>query len=427
MTMPVRSLTVLQNWDCRSCGSCCYAYRVYVTDEERARIESQGWEKEPEFQGVPIFLASRHPLKGHSHYLGKRADDGCIFLDENNRCKIHAKFGAAAKPFACRAYPFVFVPAGDHWRVGLRFSCPSAAANLGREVVKHVSEIREYLPDVEADNPRAVDCPPTPLRPRQTVPWGDVVRFANAISLTLGDVDDTLERRWRRVLKFADMCRMATFDGGGDAKKAVTGGRLNEFLYVIRQAMADDTLAAEKVPPPGWAGRSVFRPLAALFWRKDSGPDKGTVQASALGRLRAGLRFALGTGRVPQLNARMPSTTFAATETPTGGLSADAQAMLTRYYRTKVESLQFCGPTNFDLPFWDGLESLALTFPVICWLARVLVSDGRPHDEAVKQSLEIVDDNFAYNPLLGKQRQKFALRLLGLRGELPKLIAWYAR
>ena len=51
--MLVRSLTVLQNWDCHSCGDCCRSYSVPVTADERRRIEAQGWEKQPDFQNVP--------------------------------------------------------------------------------------------------------------------------------------------------------------------------------------------------------------------------------------------------------------------------------------------------------------------------------------------------------------------------------------
>ena len=92
-----------------------------------------------------------------------------------------------------------------------------------------------------------------------------------------------------------------------------------------------------------------------------------------------------------------------------------------------MESLQFCGPTNFDLPFWDGLESLALTFPAILWLSRVLTAGGRPRDDAVRQAVRVVDDNFGFNKLLGQTRQKVALRLLARNGELAKLVAWYGR
>jgi lysine-N-methylase len=48
-------------------------------------------------------------------------------------------------------------------------------------------------------------------------------------------------------------------------------------------------------------------------------------------------------------------------------------------------------------------------------------------DAAVAQAVRMVDDNFGFNPLLGAARQKFVLRLLANRGDLPRLVAWYGR
>ena len=42
MSLPIRHLPVLQNWDCHVCGSCCKEYLVTITDEERRRIEAPG-------------------------------------------------------------------------------------------------------------------------------------------------------------------------------------------------------------------------------------------------------------------------------------------------------------------------------------------------------------------------------------------------
>ena len=91
----------------------------------------------------------------------------------------------------------------------------------------------------------------------------------------------------------------------------------------------------------------------------------------------------------------------------------------------RLHSLQFAGPTNFRMSFWDGLESLVLTFPAIAWLSRAF--GDRPRKEAVIQALRIVDDSFGYHPLLGSSRQKLAIRILSFRGEIPRLIAWYSR
>ena len=150
MPLPVRSLTVLQNWDCQGCSACCRQYHVSVSAEERERIEAQGWDKEPDLAGVPLFVRSGGWFSS-AYRLGHRADGACVFLGPDNRCRIHEKHGSAAKPLACRIYPYSLVPAGDHWKLGLRFACPSAAEDRGRPLAEHLSEAREYAADGQAN------------------------------------------------------------------------------------------------------------------------------------------------------------------------------------------------------------------------------------------------------------------------------------
>ena len=426
MTMPVRSLPVVQNWDCSGCTACCRSYHVPVTAEERKRIEGQGWENDSELKDTPYFTQEGSWFSGRSFRLNHRPDGACVFLGSDNRCRIHAKFGSAAKPLACRVYPFLLVPAGDHWRLGLRFACPSASAGTGKPLADHLPEARDYAARLEDDSPSAVNAPPTPLSSGQRVPWADVLRIATAVSRVLADETQTLERRWRRLLFLIGLCRDLKLDGGGDPNKAVTGGRLSEMLHVLSAAADEETPASpDELPPPGWSGRVVFRQVVAVYSRKDHGAEKGTAQRGPAGRILAAMAFARGSGRIPKLNAMLPDVSFSQAETPAGPLSPASDALLTRYYHMKVESLQFCGPTNFDMNFWDGLESLAMTFPSIMWLSRAFHHLNR--DEAVERALRHVDDNFGYNKLLGLGRQKFALRLLASRGELTKLVAWYGR
>ena len=266
------------------------------------------------------------------------------------------------------------------------------------------------------------------FRARKRFHWNDLFRIIAAISKVLANTDDTIERRWRKVLFLVATLRQAKFDGGGDPEKAVTGDRLSELLHILTEAAEDDVpQLADQMPRPGWVGRMVFRPIVALYYRKDTGPDRGSAQVGLLGRLFSGIQFARGKGSVPRVHAAIPVATFADTDKPLGKLSERAVSMLTRWAQVKVESGQFCGPTNFGLGVWDGLESLAMTFPAAMWLARLLVAGGRASDEAIALAVRIVDDNFGFNKLLGSARQKFALRLLAARGELPKLIAWYGR
>jgi lysine-N-methylase len=420
MTMPVRELPVAQNWDCSGCGACCRVYRVPVTADERKRIEAQGWEADPDLKGTPYFVADKGGV-----WLNHRPDGACVFLGPDNLCRIHARFGSAGKPLACRVYPFLLVPAGDHWRVGLRFACPMAAEDRGRPLAAHLPEVREYAAALEADSPGVAGAPPVPLEPGRSVPWADLIRMASAVSGLLADPGRPLERRWRAVLKLAELGQGLRFDGG---KKAVTGNRLTELIRTLGRAAAEETPDAADVPPPGWAGRMVFRQLLAVYARRDHGAEKGTAQRTALGRVRAAVRFARGKGRIPKVISLIPDgARFEDAEQPAGGLSRPAEALLTRYYRQKVESLQFCGPPNFGVPFWEGLVSLAVTFPAVLWLARVLAAGGTERDAAVTRAVRVVDDNFGFNKLLGLGRQKFALRLLAGRGEAARLVAWYGR
>src|SRR4051794_27660168 len=148
MSMPVRHLPVLQNWDCHSCGNCCRSYDVPVTDAERARIEALNWKDDPDVGGRPLFVRQGRWSKGFRLF---RSEQGCVFLGKDNRCLLHERHGAEAKPLACRLFPLVLVPAGDHWRVGLRYGCPSAIANQGRPLAEHASEAQQLAELLERD------------------------------------------------------------------------------------------------------------------------------------------------------------------------------------------------------------------------------------------------------------------------------------
>src|SRR5437588_561317 len=142
MALPIKHLPVLQNWDCHVTGTCCQEYRVTLSDQDVQRIEEQNWQ--------PADLGGQEPFKrvgppwARRVELNHREDGSCVFLSPEGRCRIHEKFGFETKPLPCRLFPFVLVPAGDHWRVGLRFACPSAAANRGRALPEHNADLQVF-------------------------------------------------------------------------------------------------------------------------------------------------------------------------------------------------------------------------------------------------------------------------------------------
>jgi lysine-N-methylase len=423
MPFPVRSLPTIQNWDCHTCGTCCKEYIVTITDEERRKIDAQGWEQDPVIGDRPLFTKSG-PWWRRRYHLNHRSDGSCVFLTENGRCRIHERLGYEAKPLPCRLFPFVLVPAGDHWRVGMRFACPSAAENKGRETASHEPTLRKFADELARreglDDPASQAKLQAPrLKSRQRIDWSDLNRVNLALLTVLHNRDDRMERRLRKCLALAEFCRQARLDD-------ITGKRLSEFLHVIGTSLDSEVPAdAGSLPPPNWVGRILFRQAVALFTRKDHGPESGIARKGRVALLGAAWRFARGRGPIPRLHRRLPETTFEAIESARTALSDEAEATLERYYTIKVESLQFFGATNFNLPFWDGLEMLAVTFPVILWVTRAM-SEKSPN-EAVARALTIVDDHFGYNRVLGSLRQRVSFRLLARSGELKKLIAWYGR
>jgi lysine-N-methylase len=420
MGLPIQHLPVLQNWDCHVCGTCCHEYQVALTDEEIRRIREQGWDPVKDLGGLEPIVRRGPPWRRRT-LLNHHPDGRCVFLSDKGRCRIHERFGYETKPLACRLYPFILVPAGDHWAVGVRFACPSAAANKGRPLPEHTEALSEFAQELArreglAPRPDGSLTPPPPLQAGQRVGWPEVMRCVDTLMAMLRNRRDPLERRLRKCLAVAAEMRRARLDG-------IDGAKMGELLDLLRQAADADTPPnLMTLPRPGWVGRLLFRQAVALFTRKDHGPNRGLAMRRGRGALLASAwRFTRGHGAVPRMHRAIPETTFEQVETPRGPLPMDAEEILERYYHIKVGSLQFCARH----PVWEGFEALAVTFPVILWVARTFTD--RPRAEAVTQALSIVDDHFGFNRVLLTARQRWSFRILARSGELSRLIAWYSR
>jgi lysine-N-methylase len=423
MPFPIKHLPVLQNWDCHVTGSCCKEYYIPVSDEERQRIEAQNWDS-TDLGGLSPF--TRHgPPWARRYRLNHRSDGSCVFLSEEGRCRIHERFGYDAKPLPCRLFPFVLVPVGDHWRVSLRYACPSAAANKGRALPEHDKDLlvfaaqlanregRELKPDGSLNSPPRFD------GPGQRLDWSDTLRIVNALVQMLRNRRDPVERRLRKCLHFVTQMRQARLE-------QIRGSRLEDLIDILQRAADAETPANPmQVPAPGWIGRVLFRQAVALFTRKDRGPNRGMALRGRLARLGAAWRFARGRGSVPRIHGGLPESTFEEIEVPRGPLPPEADEILERYYIIKVGSLQFCGSASFGLPFWEGFEVLALTFPLMLWVARMYRDCSR--EQAITRALTVVDDHVGFNRVLATFRQRLSFQILSRRGELARLIAWYGR
>jgi lysine-N-methylase len=423
MSRPLRHLPVLQNWDCHGTGTCCKGeYQVTITEAEKKRIEAQGWDPDKD-------LGGRKPVRrvgllwGRRWVLNHKADGSCVFLSDQGRCRIHEKHGYKTKPLPCRLFPFVLVPLYDRWAVGLRYACPSAAANKGRPLTGHDQELREFALELAereglGSQPDGALTPPPRLQGWQRAEWPDLLRILDTLLAILQNRKASVERRLRQCLSFTAEMRKARLDD-------IKGARLSELLQLLQGVAEAETPADNwSLPRPGWVGRILFRQAAALFTRKDHGPNCGLASRGRFALMGAAWRFVRGKGLVPRMHRAIPEVIFAHLEEPAGIPPAEVEEILERYYVIKVGSLQFC-PPSFGLSFWEAFESLVVTYPILMWVARMYRDRSRA--DAVIQALTIVDDHVGFNRVLRGLRQRLSFRILASTGQLARLIAWYSR
>jgi lysine-N-methylase len=416
-------LPTIQNWSCHNCGGCCRQHAIEITDEERQRILDQRWEQDEAIgPGQPTVVSSGGKWWSRGFRLAHRADGACVFLDENGLCRIHAKFGEEAKPLACRIYPYAFHPAGGKVTVSLRFSCPSVVANRGDAVSKRAAEIRKLARAVVP--PGVTELSPPEITPGQQTDWPDFMRFVNALDATMAESSGNVSSRLNSALFWINLVSDARFDD-------VKGARLGEFLQLIREAAsAEVSAAAGKVEEPTRLARTQFRLLVGQYARRDTAVELESGWRGRWRLLMAAIRFARGKGVTPPMQDCFREVPFDALEQSFGGLPDGADELFTRYFRVKIQGLNFCGRGYYRVPLVEGFRSLALIYPSILWLARWLAAgDGKTSlsIDKIARAMAIADHHHGFSPAFGQRSFRGRVRLLARMGEIDRLCNWYSR
>lgn len=402
-----------QNWNCHGCTDCCRHHPVvHLSPAETKRLEQQGWTLADGVDPAKMIVAGLGQPR-----LGLHADGACVFLDPSGRCRIHVKFGPATKPLACRLFPFVLYPAGKKTFAGLRFSCHSAVANQGPPLAEHAADLtrlaREVLPE------GCEHLPPPAVAAKPGLDWTDFLRFVQWLDTTLAADQVPVVLKLLRALHWLEKVERGYLD-------QITGEGADEILAALVRS------AAEKLPvlpaspeAPSRFGRLFLRLLVLEHARSTTVADRGLGRAHRWQLLAAALRFVTASGRTPSVRPELKPVPFADLETSFGPLPAAAEALLDRYFRVKVQSLQFCGKGFHDCGLAEGFRNLVLLYPAIRWLARWLaLSGGRRQLNAadVSQAVTIVDYQYSFAPYVS-----WRTRLLHQRHDIARLCAWYAQ
>ncbi len=421
MNFPVRNLPVIQNWGCHQCGNCCREYFVEVTDEERKRIEEQGWSRRPELDGQPIFVPMGPPWR-REYRLAHREDGSCIFLDEAGLCRIHAEFGEPAKPIACQLYPYMLVPTDKETRVSVRFSCPSVVKNLGRPVREQADAIRRYARQLIPTNARSPK--PPPLRPGQPMDWPELLEVVDALEQLVAGTGTSLPRRLIQAVTFVrllEQARVAKLDRD----------QFRELLQILLVASSQESPSElEAIGDCSPLALMLFRLIVAQCARKDLSPHLRRGLRGRWGLFRAATRFARGRGTIPRLQSIFGEVDFAMIENSFGPVPGEAEAILERYYRIKLSGIQFFGAPFYHTPLIEGFYSLVLTFPAILWISRWLAATAGRNSictDDICTALTVVDHQWGFSAVFGFGYARSRVRLLAGQGHIERLIVKYTR
>ena len=122
MTLPIKTLPILEQWDCHGCGICCRGASVLLNEADLKRLRAQHWEAHPDFIGKKVIV--RQGLFDRRYRLAHRRDGTCVFQDADKLCRIHREFGYDAKPHVCRMAPLQMIPLENFVYVTLRAIAP---------------------------------------------------------------------------------------------------------------------------------------------------------------------------------------------------------------------------------------------------------------------------------------------------------------
>ncbi len=419
-------LPTLQSWDCHTCGTCCKEYLVTLSLGEANRILEQGWTKE-ELGGLDP-LRVKKGLFSKKTVLNHDAEGSCVFLDKGGRCRIHAKHGYESKPLPCKLFPFILIPTGGGWSVGMRYACPSASASLGRPMPEHLVDLRKFAEELLVRDAIPINATGTcaEVKPPQVegnsfLEWEKVLAMAKGLTIPLLDRKVPFSLRMFRLFHLASDLRKAKLSN-------LEATKIEELCTILAKHLPATVTASQRdqTTKPNWVGRVLFRQLAAICLRKDHGPNRGVAEQGRLALFGAAWAFVKGRGPLPKMHKWLPDADFRLGEEPVENLPLEVERIFERYYLMKVGSLQFCGPTFFNMPFWEGIDLTLLIYSVQMWTYRILKSN-LGETEAAQKALSIIDDHYGFNRVLGTFRQRLAYRILGATNQIERLVAWYGK
>lgn len=416
-----------QRHDCRNCTRCCRELVVHLTRHDRERLDEQDWTGKLD---IPAYVRL-----GEDYVLNHAADGACVFLGDDNLCRIHATFGYDAKPLACRLYPFTLEPDVTHREVvhaSPRFDCPSVACATGRVLSKHRGGIERIVAELQATSPimlvpsaRHID-----IRADQHMAPEELDMFVehldNWLRIESRPVSD-------RLLGLAGL--LDTLDGA-DINK-IRGERLGELVSMLLADMPNVIEPMRALPAPSPRQLKLFR-QAVFAHCENITLEKARAPflsrwAYRLDQFKRAGRLVRGEGIIPSLvsGSQLSTVTFArlAEIRPSPSLiGADCDDLIARYIRTRILGRTAFGPGYYGWSVLDGLAALLLSVAVVGWVTRhvAIRKDADSYDfDDVIQAVGIVNRNVGRSPELGGRVSRMRLNYIKQESGIARMLGAY--
>ena len=405
-----RSLPVImpaalnQRWSCHSCGDCCRELVGHLFEADRERIDKQKW---ADRLGVAPYVRL-----GRGWALNKRADGACVFLDENGLCKIHAKHGEAAKPLACRIFPFSMRRTHGGWQVSLRFDCPSVTSSTGRPISEYHAWLGELAGQLRKYEKAPVKREGADLNRRVAATREETDEVIRRFTEWIGNEELPITRR------LIGASRITTTLGRATLGK-VRGSRFAELLDLLFAALPGES-AIEPVSPTA-RQRGMLRQLAFAHSEHVSLAELHRGFLSRAGKrwqqLRRGRRFRAGKGIVPRLPGFDTDVRFDEVESVQAEpeQTGDMCDLLVRFITSRLEGRAVFGGGYYGWPVFTGLTALWLSVAAAGWLGCYVAAAGGRRSttfDDFARGIRIVDRAATRLPALGALSERARVKYL---------------
>jgi Fe-S-cluster containining protein len=382
-----------QYFTCISCGKCCGAWEIPVTQDEKDKIEKLNIPGHA--PGKNKYFTGSRNAQG-IYLIGKKGGQ-CVFLDSDNLCLIHKHHGENAKPLACRTYPLdIFNWQDDVTSASFRYDCPAVSSQNGRKISALAKDISSIAKELSRKRKFATAEYNRKLKPS----------LKNMRIIAAAYKNFILDTRFRPSMRIFAAAKLLDFhsepENSSDITEAGDCFSRDAIELVKRSIPALESIISE-AGKPNFHQRMVFRYILSGFIRSDEESAFKFLPVARLSRVKSILKFSLGAGSLDQISRHLPDTSCIDPMESAEGMEWDEDAfdIYWNYLGSKLDSLHFCGYPCLNLSFEEGMQHLLITYPVLAHFSALLAkSDKREkiNGKDVSKALSFIDHTFSRSP-----------------------------